>query len=517
MNDIITNGTEIKQRILSEIGNAKQNIFLAMAWFTDRDIAAAIIGAKTRGVFVDVILSSNSQNETVKSMFRAAEVSLHAFETGDSRGIMHHKFCLIDNRISINGSYNYSYNASNNNVENIQVSDDPSTYKQLFSEFERLKYNIDHNIDVNVSQKTTEIPTPTPIQIQPMNIVETFSQRLHDLVYSSVLVDTESYKKHGYEKSKESAGNLDVYMAEYGRIKEELRANATNDDLSGKKNVIISNIANAWEGVKVAIEKEKENEIATAKSNFDLEVAQKKELIVRAKQEKSIIEVGNPNTGEKGILEVNKLIEKNKLEKRLLEQSLIVRKFWNVGTVLAMLALVVFCFMLSLFFASAIYKIVFEENTIRRLMETGITPEKPPLFDANAIVRIFQDQGVFFGFFAMFFFLAPILLSNLSLLGNKNKTGNRIAFWFGVLIFDIVVAFFVAFRSAELKSLLEGTNSQISLWDIITQSDFWLIFVFGTIPLIITHFIIDKIENAYVNSQLELVDQEKSKKIKVVR
>ena len=43
MNDILTNGAEIKQRIISEIQKANLNIFLAMAWFTDRDIANAII------------------------------------------------------------------------------------------------------------------------------------------------------------------------------------------------------------------------------------------------------------------------------------------------------------------------------------------------------------------------------------------------------------------------------------------------------------------------------------------
>ena len=116
MNDIITNGTEIKQRIISEINNANQSIYLAMAYFTDRDIAMAIVGAKTRNVTVDVILSSNSQNDTVKLMLIGANIIVHAFETGDTRGIMHHKFCLIDNNITINGSYNYSINASNNNV-----------------------------------------------------------------------------------------------------------------------------------------------------------------------------------------------------------------------------------------------------------------------------------------------------------------------------------------------------------------------------------------------------------------
>src|SRR4028119_386058 len=100
MNDLITNGAEIKQRIISEITKASQCIYIAMAYFTDREIAMAIIAAKSKNLTIDIILSSNAQNETVKLMLMGAGISVHAFDTGDARGIMHHKFCLIDNRVS---------------------------------------------------------------------------------------------------------------------------------------------------------------------------------------------------------------------------------------------------------------------------------------------------------------------------------------------------------------------------------------------------------------------------------
>src|SRR5690554_2905190 len=247
MNEILTNGTEIKQRIISEIQNANQSIFLAMAWFTDRDIANAIIGAKNRNITVDIILSSNVQNETVKQMFKDNNVSIHAFETGDARGIMHHKFCLIDNKISINGSYNYSYNASNNNVENIQVTDDVNTYRQLFAEFERLKYNIDHQIDVNVNSANPmeQVITRTKIA-EPINTSDSFSQQLSNLIYATANINTESYRKRGYENSKESAGNIEIFGTNYGEIKEQIKMYATDDSLSSKKNVIAQNINAAF-------------------------------------------------------------------------------------------------------------------------------------------------------------------------------------------------------------------------------------------------------------------------------
>jgi phosphatidylserine/phosphatidylglycerophosphate/cardiolipin synthase-like enzyme len=253
MNDFITNGTEIKQRIISEINNSVQCIYLAMAYFTDRDIANAIIESKFRGVFVDVILSSNQQNQNIKSLFLDAGIKVHSFDTGDARGIMHHKFCLIDNKIVMNGSFNYSYNASTNNVENIQVSDNLSTYTQFHDEFERLKYNIDNNLDLN---EVNQMPKIEEV-LQPMNPVETFLKQLNFLVFSSSELDTEVYKKNGYEKSKENLGNIDIFRTEYIDIKEQLRTFATNNRLGSKKNILSTNISNVFENAKSKIEQEK--------------------------------------------------------------------------------------------------------------------------------------------------------------------------------------------------------------------------------------------------------------------
>jgi hypothetical protein len=305
MNDLITNGTEIKQRIISEINNAKQCIYVAMAWFTDRDIAMAIIEAKKRNLTVDIILSSNAQNETVKLMLKGAGISVYAFDAGDARGIMHHKFCLIDDSISINGSYNYSLNASNNNVENIQISDDTTTYSQFLLEFERLRYNIDHNISVNQAVPVSETKIR---QVWPINAIDTFSQQLHNLVYSAAQIDTEKYKENGYNTSKESQGNIDIFRTEYNNIKERIRTYATDEGLGSMKNVLTSNISISFESLKANLETEKQEKINVEKRNNELEKRQVSDKILGLKQEKSILESGNQNTSEKGLLQINKEI-----------------------------------------------------------------------------------------------------------------------------------------------------------------------------------------------------------------
>lgn len=517
MNDIITNGTEIKQRIISEIEKASQNIFVAMAWFTDRDIANAIINAKKRNITVDIILSSNAQNETVKQMFKAENISIHAFETGDERGMMHHKFCLIDNKISINGSYNYSYNASNNNVENIQVTDDLNTYRQLFAEFERLKYNIDHQIDVNINSANSmeQVITKTKT-VQPINTADSFSQQLSNLIYTTANINTESYRKQGYDNSKESFGSIDIFKAHYDEIKEQIKMFATDDTLSSKKDIISQNINSAFESKKAEIDTDKQNEINKINSNNEIELRQINTKITDLRQERIILESGNKGTGEKGLLQINNEIEKNRLERNSLESSFVIRKFWSVGTVLAILGLMVFIYYLSMFFASAMYKVFFEGNVIRNSLEAGINPGIPQLVDANAIVKIFKMQGTLFGIMAGLFFLIPISLSNLKLFGSDKKWINILSFWIGILIFDIIVAVMVAMNTDEIKSLLIGKESQLQIWEVVKHGEFWLIFVFGMLPLIITHFIIEYISNAYYKSQRQLVDAEKNKQIEML-
>jgi len=106
-------------------------------------------------------------------------------------------------------TYNYSYNASNNNVENIQVSDDTNTYRQLYAEFERLKYNIDHQIDVNLNSANPMEQVITKA-VQPINTADSFTQQLSNLIYTTANINADNYRKQGYDNSKASAGSCFV-------------------------------------------------------------------------------------------------------------------------------------------------------------------------------------------------------------------------------------------------------------------------------------------------------------------
>ena len=48
---------------------------------------------------------------------------------------MHHKFCIVDNNITITGSYNWTYYAESRNIENVLITDDELIANQYEKEF----------------------------------------------------------------------------------------------------------------------------------------------------------------------------------------------------------------------------------------------------------------------------------------------------------------------------------------------------------------------------------------------
>lgn len=349
-----------------------------------------------------------------------------------------------------------------------------------------------------------------------MNIIDSFSKQLHSLVYSAAQINTEEYRINGYEKSKENKGNLDIFRTEYNTIKERIRTYATDQGLGNIKNVLSSNISIAYESTKSNLENEKLDSINASKRENDIENKQLINKIEGKKLEKSVFESGNTATGEKGLFQINKDIERIRLERNGLDQSFIIKKFWNAGTILVLGGIAIFAFYLSIFFASAVYKVFFEGNAIRAALEAGINPGLPQLVDANAISKIFRMQGPLFGFIAALFFLIPILLSNLKILGSENKLVNNVLFWAGLVVFDILVSTMVAVNTDEIKSLLVGKESTMQLWEVIKHGEFWLIFVFGMFPLLLMHFLIDNIYKAFRNSKREIVDAEKNRNIQLL-
>lgn len=126
-----TPGYMVETAIAEEIGAAKSEIRVQAYSFTNPLIVQALTEAQHRGV--DVILVLDKSNRTQK--YSAADYASHAgIQTliDDRHAIAHNKIMIIDGKVVITGSYNFTRAAEKSNAENIVIIEsEPIAQKYL--------------------------------------------------------------------------------------------------------------------------------------------------------------------------------------------------------------------------------------------------------------------------------------------------------------------------------------------------------------------------------------------------
>jgi len=146
---------EIKPRILSLLDQATESITLAVAWFTDTDLANKLAEALKRGVTIRMMVLSDDINQNGNVDFEVlASLGAKVFYWNkEQNGLMHHKFLVIDKRIVMMGSYNWTNSAANYNQESAIVFDSETTAHDFLAEFEAL---IAHTIPSDFNQLSND-------------------------------------------------------------------------------------------------------------------------------------------------------------------------------------------------------------------------------------------------------------------------------------------------------------------------------------------------------------------------
>jgi hypothetical protein len=129
-----------QKEIIKNINQAEAFINIAMYIFTDRDIALPLVKAHERGVKVRVYLD---QEQTVYLYSQSRFLALKGINTriSTNKYNMHNKFAVIDNRILLTGSYNWTFSANHRNDENLMVIDDPDVISRYQNYFEKLWFD----------------------------------------------------------------------------------------------------------------------------------------------------------------------------------------------------------------------------------------------------------------------------------------------------------------------------------------------------------------------------------------
>jgi phosphatidylserine/phosphatidylglycerophosphate/cardiolipin synthase-like enzyme len=124
-------------RIVELVRGARSRIdFLAFS-FTHEAIGDAVVERARAGVKVRGVFETTGSETRFSEYGKMKAAGLEVLQDGNPY-VMHHKVFVIDERITVFGSFNFSDNAAQSNDENLVIVDDPGFARPFLGEVERV-------------------------------------------------------------------------------------------------------------------------------------------------------------------------------------------------------------------------------------------------------------------------------------------------------------------------------------------------------------------------------------------
>jgi phosphatidylserine/phosphatidylglycerophosphate/cardiolipin synthase-like enzyme len=133
--------TNFENKIIDIISKAKESInFLAFA-FTNSKITDALISAKNRGVKIKGVFDKAQNNYQKYSQYKVLKQNNISVILDKNPKKLHSKVIIIDKKVVITGSYNFTKKANNKNDENSIVIYDKVIAKEYINDFKKIYYS----------------------------------------------------------------------------------------------------------------------------------------------------------------------------------------------------------------------------------------------------------------------------------------------------------------------------------------------------------------------------------------
>lgn len=199
---------KIRKELILALLSSEANIQIAVAWFTNKELFDTLIYLLKDGVTITLVIIDDFINNGEFGLdFQQFIDSGGKLFYGKEENPMHHKFCIIDNKILFTGSYNWTYYAENKNFENVvKFENSKDLIKSFHEEFEKLITDLEI---VNVANK---------ISLEEFEIKNLFSIRNYiamDLTFKG----KELKKIEFVERAKRFIDNSELINKEYAILK----------------------------------------------------------------------------------------------------------------------------------------------------------------------------------------------------------------------------------------------------------------------------------------------------------
>lgn len=121
------------EAIVGRIKSAKHSIRVMAYSFTSAPIAEAILAAKKRGVVVDIVLDKSQASHQYSAATFLHNQGASPLIDG-AHAIHHNKVIVIDERVVVTGSFNFSAAAEKSNAENLIIFGDHKEIAAAYTE-----------------------------------------------------------------------------------------------------------------------------------------------------------------------------------------------------------------------------------------------------------------------------------------------------------------------------------------------------------------------------------------------
>ncbi len=125
--------------IIKTINQAQTSIDIAIYSFTNRKIADALIKAYKRGVKIRIVSDKGTARgrRCVLPLLENLGIPVR-YKRGSGGGLMHNKYAVIDRKIVITGSFNWTKSAEYRNDENLLIINNQDLAKIYEENFKKL-------------------------------------------------------------------------------------------------------------------------------------------------------------------------------------------------------------------------------------------------------------------------------------------------------------------------------------------------------------------------------------------
>ncbi|MCD4794628.1 MAG: FAM83 family protein [Bacteroidales bacterium] len=130
-------GTDCLNAIVDTLRNAKRKAKICVFTISDNRIVDAVKEMQLNGVNIKIISDNDKRYDMGNDIDYIAKLGIDV-KLDTTSAHMHHKFAVIDDTITITGSYNWTRSAETKNYENILITDSKDVAKAYGREFDKL-------------------------------------------------------------------------------------------------------------------------------------------------------------------------------------------------------------------------------------------------------------------------------------------------------------------------------------------------------------------------------------------